>query len=323
MVEPGDLHNTWLVAAWPGMGHVGVGGVGYLVEKLGASLVHELPPGEVFDVDHINVENGIASAGRLPRSMCFEWRDPAGRHDLLLFRAEAQPSVHGYAMCRDLLDYATARGVERVFTLAAMASQLHPSDSPRTFGVATDRAVLNELREQDVEILNDGQISGLNGVLLAAAAERKIPGVCLLGELPFFAASVANPRASHAVLDVFSNMAGIDVDFTDILEQARTVEKGLLQMLEKMKEAARQQAEDQDEEGFTIPEFEPEDDDPGSEKARQETRLSDAVRRRIEVMFKEAEQDRSKAFLLKEELDRLSVFERYEDRFLDLFKKGE
>jgi hypothetical protein len=38
-------------------------------------------------------------------------------------------------------------------------------------------------------------------------------------------------------------------------------------------------------------------------------------------LFNQANQDRSKAFELKQELDRLGVFKDYEDRFLDLFKK--
>ena len=36
-----------------------------------------------------------------------------------------------------------------------------------------------------------------------------------------------------------------------------------------------------------------------------------------------ATKDRSKAFELKQELDRLGLFKEYEDRFLDLFKKTE
>jgi hypothetical protein len=40
-------------------------------------------------------------------------------------------------------------------------------------------------------------------------------------------------------------------------------------------------------------------------------------------MFEQARQDRSKAMELKRELDRHGVFKQYEDRFLDLFKKGE
>jgi len=44
-------------------------------------------------------------------------------------------------------------------------------------------------------------------------------------------------------------------------------------------------------------------------------------RQRIEKLFDQAAKDRSKAFELKQELDRLGVFKEYEDRFLDLFKK--
>lgn len=41
----------------------------------------------------------------------------------------------------------------------------------------------------------------------------------------------------------------------------------------------------------------------------------------IERLFSEAELDRTKAYELKRELDRLDVFPEYKDRFLDLFKK--
>ena len=45
------------------------------------------------------------------------------------------------------------------------------------------------------------------------------------------------------------------------------------------------------------------------------------MQRQIEQLFEQALQDRSKAYELKRELDRLEVFGEYEDRFLDLFKK--
>jgi hypothetical protein len=46
-----------------------------------------------------------------------------------------------------------------------------------------------------------------------------------------------------------------------------------------------------------------------------------ADQQRIERLFEQAGKDRSKAFELKQELDRLGVFKDYEDRFLDLFKE--
>ena len=51
------------------------------------------------------------------------------------------------------------------------------------------------------------------------------------------------------------------------------------------------------------------------------SRLGSAVEQHLENLFEHAKKDRSKAFELKQELDRLGVFKDYEDRFLDLFKK--
>lgn len=325
MANDEPLRDPWLIAVWPGMGSVALGAGGYLVSKLGARLVHELPARDLFDIQQIEVKDGVASIGRLPRSMFLEYRNPGDGPDLLIFLGEAQPPNRGYSCCHMLLDYAAQRGVMRIITFAAMATQLHPSNDPRVFGVATDKAALPDLKQRGVEVLEEGQISGLNGVLLAAGMERSIPGICLLGELPFFAVGVPNPKASQAVLRIFTKMVGVEIDFTEIAEQAKAVEQGLLQLLEKMQDAAQQQAESEGE-GFSVPEFNVEEEAESGEEASAAERgpsLDYAARHRIESLFHEARQDRTKAFRLKQELDRLGVFEQYEDRFLDLFKKGE
>jgi uncharacterized protein len=49
--------------------------------------------------------------------------------------------------------------------------------------------------------------------------------------------------------------------------------------------------------------------------------LTEEEEERIEQLFSKASKDRSKAYELKRVLDQLRVFEQYENRFLDLFKK--
>ncbi len=319
-----NLRDPWMIAVWPGMGNVALAAGGYLVEQLSARPVAELPARDLFEVQHVEVKAGVARIGRMPRNMYFAWRHPedTGR-DLLIFMGEAQPQRGGYAFCHRLIEYAQEQGISRVFTFAAMATQLHPSEDARVFGVSTQADQLAELETHGVEILSEGQISGLNGVLLAAAAERKLPGVCLLGELPFFTVGVPNPKASMAVLKVFSALSDIHIDFTGIEEQSKQAEKFHLQLLEKLNEAANQRGEG--DEGFTVPEFVKErdevDEEPQEAKPMKPA-LDFAGRQRIEAMFERAAADRSKAFELKRELDRMGVFSQYENRFLDLFKKG-
>jgi predicted ATP-grasp superfamily ATP-dependent carboligase len=246
----------------------------------------------------------------MPQNRFFAWKDPEGRRDLLIFVGEAQPSAARYDFCHRLLDQATEYGISGIVTFAAMATQLHPTHEPRVFGVATRSSALKKLGD-DVEVLEEGQISGLNGVFLAAAAERGFEGFCLLGELPFFAVGVPNPRASQAVLEVFTKVTGTDLDFAPLQEQAEQSEQQLMELLERLNEETGGGAE------AGAP---GEEEEPETEEDRPE--LEAQQKNRIEHLFRQAQEDRSKAMELKQELDRLGVFKQYEDRFLDLFKQG-
>lgn len=317
---PAPANNNkkpWLIAAWPGMGNVAVIAAAYLVQKLPMTPVGELPPRGHFDVPQVLVKQGVIGTPRLPRSVLYRWNDPEGGRDLLVFIGEAQPTAGLYAFAHEMLDRAAQLNVERVYTFASMASQLHPSKDPKVFGAATTPPLAAELRQQKLIMLDDGQIGGLNGVLLGAAAERGIPGLCLLGEIPFFAAGVPNPKAAKAVLSAFSNLAGIHIDLAELAAHAETVDTALVDLLDRLREQARERGADEE---LPLPE-EPADIE--ETESANEPELDPTSVARIERMFEVAMQDRSQAVRLKEELDRLGVFDKYENRFLDLFRRGE
>ena len=313
MPEIPKLRNPWLVAVWPGMGHVALSAGYYLMAKLGMHLLAEFSPRELFDAEHVEVKGGLIHLGRLPRSRIFVWKDPNEQRDLLVFLGEAQPPLGKYAFCSKLVAFARQLGVERVFTFAAMATQMHPEHPSRVFAAATDAEILNELNKFDIEPLDEGQIGGLNGLLLGAAAESGLRGVCLLGEMPHIFAQLPFPKASLAVLEVFAAIAGIEIDLAELSEQAETVNEKLGELLARVETAMEErrglESEGEDEEQFGIEPIE-------------ERRLSPEDEQAIESLFEKAAQDRSKAYELKQKLDTLGVFKDYEDRFLDLFKQA-
>lgn len=318
MPENLNLTHPWLVAVWPGMGHVGINAGVYLLSKLGMTEVAELETGDTFDVDSVGVENGLIGPVRRPRSRLFLWRDPAEKHDLVVLVGEAQPPAGKYAFCRRVIDLARRAGIERVFTFAAMATQMHPSHDSRVFAAATDQAMLDELKRLELDVLEEGQIAGLNGVLLGVAAEAGLPGACLLGEMPHIFAQVPFPKASHGVLDAFATIAGVELDLSELAALARNVEEQLGEVLARVEERfGDQEDEDDEEEGESVA-VEPEEAEGGDEPSPSARRPS--ARARVEELFAAAAADRSKAFELKQELDRYGLFREYEDRFLDLFK---
>src|SRR6266849_9003347 len=309
MTEKLQLHHPWLIAVWPGMGGVALNAGYYLLAKLDMHVIAEYEARDLFDVDQVEVKQGIIQPGRLPRNRFFVWTDPQKKHDLVVFLGEAQPPIGKYLFCRKLMEYAKELGIERVYTFAAMATQMHPEQRSRIFGAATDQESLEELKRLELEVLEDGHIGGLNGVLLGAAAESGMRGACLLGEMPHIFSQLPFPKASLAILEVFTTITGIEVDFDELAEQARVTEQQLGELLARIEKSIGSQAP-------------PEEEGQALEPA-EEPQLSPANHERIETLFDQAEKDRSKAFELKQELDRLGVFKEYEDRFLDLFKKSD
>lgn len=303
------LNHPWLVAAWPGMGNVALNAGVYLLAKLDMTLLAEFDGSEFFDIQQVEVKKGIIQSARHAQNRFFLWKDPRQQRDIVVLLGEAQPSTGTYSFCRQLLSRARQLGVERIITFAAMATPMHPQHPSRVFGAATDEKGLGELKRLELEIVEDGHIGGLNGVLLGAALEGGLSGCCLLGEMPHVLTRLPFPKASLGILNAFATMTGVNIDFVELLEQSETMDRQLGELLSQVEQAYGSQIPG----GADVYRPEPVEED----------RLNAADEKRIEGLFRQASSDRSKAFELKQELDRLGVFKEYEDRFLDLFKKGD
>lgn len=312
-----DLRHPWLVAAWPGMGVVGFGAAAHLVSALGAKPVAEVDPHGYFDLERVQVSGGVLQRVRLPRTVFHAWRDPAGGRDLLVLLGEAQPQARGYEFCEEVLRTARDLGVERVITFAAMAAVIDPRADPRVLAVTTapETSLHDELKRARVSVLEEGEIGGLNGVILAAASAHGLPGLCLLGEFPYFATSLPNPKASRAVVQAFSRLSGVPVDVSTLDAETEEVERGMVELLDKLEH----EVDEAKEAGAVTPS----DDDDDEDDAEEDDAEPSDGQRKIEALFERARTDRHAALELKAELDRQGLFKKYEDRFLDLFKRAE
>jgi hypothetical protein len=130
--------------------------------------------------------------------------------------------------------------------------------------------------------------------------------------MPQYANEAPNPKASRALIEVFQRILNTSVDMTEIDESVREADRMFKDFEAKVNEAIQQlkenlgsHSEGQEGEGHE-PEDRPEPHD---------------LMARVEKLFDEAQRDRTKAIILKQELDRWGLFNLYEDRFLDLFEK--
>lgn len=303
------LRDPYLIAAWPGMGYVAFGVASYLSKKLEVGLLGEIESSDLFYQTNVLFKDSIVEVPRSPDNKFYYWVNEAAENDLIIFLGEAQPPAEKcYELANRVLDMAQIFGIKRVYTAAAALTNIDHTQEPKVFGVANEVDLIKYLKEYGVIPMGEGHISGLNGLLLGVAKERGIRGICLLGELPVYAAQIQSPKSSAAILRILTRMLQVQVDMAEIEELTRQTEGMLNRFIEQLRQGGHPMVR---QEGV---------EEVGEESVTPE--IPRSARIRIERLFKEAEKDRSKAIELKAELDKWGLFREYEDRFLDLFKRG-
>ncbi len=237
LTEQPQAENLVMLASWPGIGNVSPILAHYLKEKLGAHGIGEIDPVYFFEPVGVMVKDNIVERPRFPESKFYYWEDADAKTGLVLFIGEEQPRSKGYEMVEAVLDAAEQLGVKRIFSCAAAVTKIHYTEETKVWGVATRQELLDEFSRHSVVLRGTLRIAGLNGLVLGRAKERGIDGLCLLGEVPGFATQMAHPKAALAVLSIFAEMLGIEVD-TDELEALAKQSEAEMDVISKQATAA-------------------------------------------------------------------------------------
>jgi len=290
-----------VLAAWPGMGNVGLITVDYLRRGLNAKAFAEIDMSPFFIPDSIVVKDGIAQLPEIPTSILYHSHNP----DLIIFESNAQISGReGIMIIKMLLDLLEQFDCRRIYTFAAFAQPMSHASESEALVTCSKPGLLEFLKKYPVTPMPDGYIAGLNGLLLGVAASRKIDAACFLGTIPSYASNLHYPKASIELVRLINDILGIEVPVEDLEDGVGAMEQQFDMIEERIKEFIPSLNK---EEELEIAEVEDE-------------RVPHVIMDKIERLFIEATNDRDKAGELKEELDRWKLFELYEDRFLDLFK---
>ena len=228
------LKSPNMIAAWPGVGNVAAIVATYLKSKLEFKELGEIEASYFFDPIGIVAKDNVVESPQFPQSKFYYWKskDKEGS-DLIIFIGDAQPMAKGYELAHCVLDVGVRFGVKRVYTCAAALTHIHPTELPRVWGVVTNQAMAAELKGYDLPERGNFQIAGLNGLLLGAAKERDIDGLCLLGEVPTYATRVPNPMAALAIIGALTRILGIKIDTLELAQQADETKETMKQLTAK------------------------------------------------------------------------------------------
>ena len=143
-------------------------------------------------------------------------------NDLLLLTGDSQPVVPGseYILSEQLLDLITKFKISNIFSLASYVTGTFVNE-PKIFGTATNPDIVKSFRSFNISTLDNGNITGMNGLILGLGKLRGIEGICLLGETSGY---VIDAKASKNLLEILNKVLGIKINMDEMNKRSKDTE---------------------------------------------------------------------------------------------------
>lgn len=302
-----------MFAAWPGMGNVALMAMDYLRRTVDARLFAELDMEPFYVPEEVVVNEGIASFPELPRSFFHEQHEP----NLVFFESTIQTEGQdAVTIAQTVLEVAKKLKAPRIYTAAALPLAMSYKAESEIYVAANQRYFLRELESYGIKPLDEGYISGLSGLLLGIAASQNIEAACILATIPTYAAAMAYPKGSLAIVKCLARINDLDIDTSELEKGVAESEESFAEIEERLRNVLPMLLEQEEQDIF-------EEQQMAAPSEMKDDKIPEYVMARIERLFKELSQkkDKARAMELKAELDKWGLYEIYEKRFLNLFKK--
>ncbi|HJX03994.1 MAG TPA: PAC2 family protein [Dehalococcoidia bacterium] len=255
------LHNPVLLACWPGIGNIGLLAVDTIRETLGAEEIGYIEPYEFFYPKKVSIRGGELINLEFPSSRFYAKKTE--KRDILFFLGEEQPAwgnkayaegAKAYQMANYVLDVAARFGCQRIYTSGAAITTIHHSVRSKVWAVPNNIKLLQEIKVYQNTVLmseverpgGQGNITGLNGLLLGVAKKRGMDAICFMGEVPVYLQGfpILYPKGSKSVMEVLASALGIELDLRSISSFAERSESEINCLYDKLPAEARSQLDE-------------------------------------------------------------------------------
>lgn len=236
--EMPKLEKAHLICGFPGSGYVGKLAIDHIIQELNAELIVDiyaasLPPQVIIRHD------GTVELMKISLYYC----NKEGK-DLLLLTGDSQPIMPDaeYTLTDAIFEMLKV-DIEIVFTLAAYITGVFVN-KPKVYSAATDKGLVDQLKDKGLEVMDNGSITGMNGIILGLAKLRGTKGICLLGETSGY---VVDANASQAVLKALLDIIRVEINMEDLEKRAKEAEpiiKALEQQMQQQTEIQQQRPKD-------------------------------------------------------------------------------
>ncbi len=222
IIKKKEINNPIFIEGLPGISNVARLSVDYLIDKLNAEKIIEIYSDVFPNSVTINDDSTIS----MFKIELYHTR--INNKDLVFIAGDVQPTIDedSYALCNKLIRIMKKMKTSKLITIGGIGLPEMP-DKIRIHGVANNKELINELKNNDIII--DGNetvriIIGVTGLLLGLARLNNIPAISLLAETTNEQEHVGISE-SKQVLKALTRIINFELDFNDLDEEIKSYEE--------------------------------------------------------------------------------------------------
>ena len=128
-----------------------------------------------------------------------------------------------------VLEWFTKGGFDRLIIIDGLTRPEKELSNGELFGVGSTPAARERLKRLDIEPIQQGIVSGITGFLLGEGDRLGIDITALLSEAsPMY----PDARAAALAVEAVSDLTGLEIPLTELLENARSIEDSVREIIE-------------------------------------------------------------------------------------------
>jgi len=228
-----QLHKAIMIIGlegWGNAGKVSTFTVKYLVDKLGAKRLGEIPHERFHDYfiqrPLASIEQGLIKSYTSPKNELFYWRSKKGKNDLLLLLG-LEPHHNWPEYTEAVLSLAKKFRIRRIYTIGGYLTDISHLNESLITSSTNNKKILTELEKVGLELTNYKGPTSVYSEILWRSKEKKIDVVSLWIAVPIYVEG-AYPKAAYDMLEKLVQLTDIVIDLSDLKKRAEAFEKEVI-----------------------------------------------------------------------------------------------
>lgn len=218
-----NLNGFTLIEGFPDLGLAGTIGSRYLIEKLGFEQIGYIDSRLFLPI--IRIDNGLPlHPVRIYASK---------KHKVVILIAEQIISNSiASPVAKSILTWVKKKKINRIIS----TSGIRVPNGASVYAFASNEKSKKAIKKNGIEIINGGISSGVTAMLMLEFKDNNIEAFCLMGN----AKNNADYESAAEIVKAFGKLLNIEIDVKPLLEEAKKLEKAIMEQLKTMQEQKKQ-----------------------------------------------------------------------------------